>query len=46
MAIIDFSEALKIDPTFKDSYEHRAQAYKQLGMEDKAASDQESLLSN
>ena len=46
MAIIDFSEALKIDPKFKDSYEHRAQAYKQLGMEDKAASDQESLLSN
>ena len=46
MAILDFSEALKIDPTFKNSYEHRAQAYKQLGMEEKAASDRESFLSN
>ena len=46
MAILDFSEALKIDPTFKNSYDHRGKAYKQLGMEEKAASDRESFLSN
>ena len=46
MAISDFSEALAIDPAFKDSDEHRAYAYEQLELEEKAVSDREGLHSN
>jgi tetratricopeptide (TPR) repeat protein len=46
MAISDFSEALAIDPSFKGSYEHRAYAYEQLELEEKAVSDREGLRSN
>ena len=46
MAILDFTEALVIDPTFKNSYEHRAQAYDKLGLNEKAATDRQNLNSN
>ena len=46
MAILDFTKALAIDPTFKNSYEHRAQAYDELGLNDKAASDRKASNTN
>jgi Tfp pilus assembly protein PilF len=42
-AVDQFTKAIALDPRYREAWANRAQAYSQLGLNDKAASDQRQL---